>query len=74
VSCCAGCVPGDRVHTITGADGRSWHFEETFFCGPFLLRKDGEPKARQPGSRSLFWPAYQAWLDSRGTPPQQPAV
>lgn len=64
--CCVGCkglslTPGGRVHAIHDAAGRRWIFEQHHYCGPIVLRKDGEPKARQPGSRSPFWPAYEAW-------------
>jgi hypothetical protein len=64
--CCVGCdglslTQGGRDHFVTDAKGRRWTFEQHPWCGPIVLRKDGQPKSRQPGSRSIFWPAYQAW-------------
>jgi len=52
-------------HVITDSRGRTWRFEDHHYCGPIVLRNDGEPKARQPGSRSTFWPAYEAWSKAR---------
>jgi len=64
--CCASCTGfsltlGGRDHTVTDDRGRVWDFEQHPWCGPIVLRRDGNPKARQPGSRSRFWPAYEAW-------------
>lgn len=52
---------GGPDHTVTDNSGRAWTFEQHPWCGPIVLRRDGQPKARQPGSRSRFWPAYEAW-------------
>lgn len=67
--CCIGCGGlsfslGGRDHMITDVQGKPWTFENHPHFGPIVLRKDGNPKARQPGSRSRFWPAYEAWRDS----------
>ena len=35
-------------------------FEMTY-CGPAVLKQDGNPKARQPSSRNPFWYAFSAW-------------
>lgn len=62
--CCIGCSGlslGGRDHLIEGADGRRWYFEMHLQFGPMLLRANGDPKTRQPGSRSPFWPAFEAW-------------
>lgn len=32
------------------------------YLGPMLLRRDGEPRKRQPGPRSDFWRAWDAWV------------
>ena len=48
------------VHTLTVA-GRRVTFEAHRHLGPILLRADGEPRARQPGPRSEFWPAWERW-------------
>lgn len=61
--CCA--TPDSREHVVADAAGKVWRFEMHRFCGPIILRADGEPKTMQPGSRSRFWPAYQAWRDAR---------
>ncbi|MCZ8076023.1 MAG: hypothetical protein O9341_18040 [Paucibacter sp.] len=52
-------------HTVTDATGRTWTFEQHPMFGPVILRKDGNPKSRQPGSRSPFWPAWEAWNEVR---------
>lgn len=36
-------------------------FEWHHYCGPTLCRKDMEPRQRQPGPRSGFWPALTRW-------------
>ena len=59
---CAGCV---AEHVIVDAHGQSWRFEMHHFCGPIVLRQDGQPKTTQPGSRSAFWPAFDAWNNAR---------
>lgn len=61
---CAGCV---AEHVITDAHGRPWRFEMHHFCGPIVLRRNGQPKTAQPGSRSAFWPAFDAWNNARKT-------
>lgn len=51
----------NRTHELTDATGRTWRFEWHHFCGPMVLRADGEPRSRQPGERSSFWPALDEW-------------
>lgn len=68
--CCVGCkglslTLSGPMHIINDESGRTWRFELHNYCGPIVLRKDGEPKARQPGSRSPFWPAFEAWSKAR---------
>jgi hypothetical protein len=69
--CCIGCggglslTLGGRDHVITDDLGREWIFEDHHYCGPIVLRKDGNSKSRQPGSRSRFWPAWDAWNEAR---------
>lgn len=72
--CCIGCsglslVAGD--HVITDASGRRWTFEFHPYCGPTVLRKDGEPKSVQPSVGSPFWAAFDDWHQKRKatTPP-----
>jgi hypothetical protein len=63
---CNTCTGADlEPHTVTDAAGRTWSFEAHRIFGPLVLRKDGEPAARQPGSRSSFWPAFMAWNDAQ---------
>jgi uncharacterized protein RhaS with RHS repeats len=67
--CCAACKGfslGGRVHTVTDPAGRAWTFEDHPRLGPIILRKDGNPMARQPGDHSTFWAALQGWSDRRG--------
>lgn len=49
---------GPFVIVLEGADFR---FEDSDRFGPLLLNKDGRPSERQPGERSPFWKAYNAW-------------
>lgn len=63
--CCAACADGGEEHIITDVHGQPWRFEMHHFCGPIVLRQDGQPKERQPGSRSPFWPAFDAWNNAR---------
>lgn len=69
--CCLGCGTGVSLslggsdHTITDDDGRSWTFEMHHYAGPIVLRSDGNPKSRQPGERSAFWPAFNRWQERR---------
>jgi hypothetical protein len=68
--CCIGCggarlTLGGRDHTIADATGREWTFEMHPYCGPIVLLKNGDPKPKQPGSRSPFWDALEAWQASK---------
>lgn len=68
--CCTSCGAAGlpilgRIHTVTDIDGRAWLFESHRMFGPIVLRKDGQPKSRQPGSRSTFWPAWDAWYEQK---------
>lgn len=56
-------------YTVTDTAGNIWSFEQHPMFGPIVLRKDGGPKARQPGSRSKFWPAWYAWHDANKATP-----
>lgn len=66
---CAGVGPlagvklaiGGPDHTVTDARGRAWLFEMHPYSGPLVLRQDGKIAAVQPGYRSAFWPAFEAW-------------
>lgn len=69
-SCCA----ASPEHTITDARGRSWRFEQTRMFGPVVLRADGNPKSRQPGSRSAFWAAWEAWREAQHSLPRSSHV
>lgn len=73
--CCIGwqglsLTTGGSDHTVRDSLGRAWTFELHPWCGPIVLRKDGNPKACQPGSRSPFWPAYEAWRKAASPAPQ----
>lgn len=64
---CVGCggalllASGEREHMIVDGKGRRWRFEVHPYCGPMILRSDGEPASVQPGDRSPFWPAFERW-------------
>lgn len=57
---CMNCAPGDMQKSVD-ARGRVWRFEFHRYFGPLVLGKRGEPLSRQPGSRSPFWQAFEAW-------------
>lgn len=59
-----GIVTYADVHQVIAA-GHLWRFEHHWFCGPTVVTKRGEPLKRQPGPRSPFWPAHQAWCLTR---------
>jgi len=40
---------------------KGFRFENTQFFGPFLINKNGDIKARQPGGRSPFWDVFAEW-------------
>ena len=42
-------------------EGRPMRFEFHGVCGPVTLDSNDEPLKRQPGSRSPFYPAFDAW-------------
>ncbi len=43
-------------------NGRTWIFEDHHYCGPIVLTgKTHEPATVQPGEKSPFWPAVNAW-------------
>lgn len=46
---------------IIDGNGKEWRFEWQPYCGPWPLRKDGEPFANAPSESSPFWPAVEAW-------------
>ena len=46
---------------MTDDAGRRWTFEMHRIFGPLVLRADGQPRERQPGTRSAFWPAFEKW-------------
>ena len=41
--------------------GRAYRFEMHHYCGPTLLRKDGEMSNRIPGENHPFWWAVTCW-------------
>lgn len=68
--CCISCAGlnftlGGRDHTIQDARGRRWTFEFHPYCGPIVLNSKGDPREKQPGSRSPFWAAFAAWQAER---------
>lgn len=41
--------------------GHEYRFELHEYCGPIILNKNGDPAKGQPGERSPFWKAFEAW-------------
>jgi len=64
---CSCCQPVPEV-TVTDYAGRSWTFEMHRMFGPLVLRADGQPRDRQPGPRSSFWPAFETWRAAHRPP------
>jgi hypothetical protein len=61
-------MPTDIICSFTEAEallrdrtGRVWRCEWHRACGPSVMRKDGSEAKNQPGPRSAFWPAAEAW-------------
>jgi hypothetical protein len=46
------------VHEGMDSRGKLWRWEFHPYCGPFFVRKDGEPMAVQPSSKSKAWEAF----------------
>ena len=73
---CTCCQPinGARVmcsmaHSITDQAGRKWHFEWHPMFGPTVLTAQGAARVRQPGVKSAFWDAFEAWEKTAGGKP-----
>jgi hypothetical protein len=43
-------------------NGRTIHWEFHRYCGPFFLRKDGEPLKIQPSPKHWVWPEFEKWF------------
>lgn len=64
-----GCLHYDGVYVMLGGperrilvQGKVYLFEMHPYCGPVLLRQDGEPRARQfTSSNKPFWDAVTLW-------------
>lgn len=57
-------------HEVVDANGKPWLFEMNAYFGPLVIgKRGGEPLATQPGPRSPFWPAFDAWFESRKETP-----
>ena len=54
---------GGPDRRIVDATGKAWTFEDHPRLGPVVLNKRGDVAKQQPGSRSAFWPAWQAWKE-----------
>ncbi len=49
------------VHLADVYQFGGYTFEFHRYCGPMLCKKDMEPRERQPGARSKFWPVFEKW-------------
>lgn len=55
---------GGPDRKITDAQGKAWVFEDHPRFGPIVLKEaGGEPDPKQPGERSPFWKAWNAWKE-----------
>ena len=53
---------GGPVYTID-VEGKPVTFENHPHIGPQVLKKNGDPKAVQPGEHHPFWNAYEKWAE-----------
>lgn len=54
------CIEPD--YRIKDRAGKVWYFEYHKFCGPTVLRRDGELSKRQPTEKSPFWDVLDGWI------------
>ncbi len=52
---------GAGPFTITAGGKTEYRFEDSDRFGPYLVKKNGDLLANQPGERSPFWKAYRLW-------------
>ena len=62
---CPGILTVPDIFTVTDANGREWRFDYHHYLGPSVLKANGDPRERQPGIKSSFWPAFSAWAKNR---------
>jgi len=49
------------IQIIVDENGKEWFFEMHNYCGPILLKKNGDPRERQPSEKSIFWEIVSQW-------------
>lgn len=49
-------------YRIVDRTGKVWYFEFHSFCGPSVLKKNGDPLKNQPPEKSPFWDAITGWI------------
>ncbi len=59
-------------YTITDANGKEWRFDLHPYCGPTVLKKNGDPTSRIPSEKSPFWDAFEKWSKEHLPPPKPP--
>lgn len=47
---------------IVDSTGKEWFFEMHSYCGPVVLKKDGDPMKNQPNEKSDFWEVVSRWV------------
>jgi hypothetical protein len=57
-------------YKIMDRGGKIWWFEFHKYCGPSVLKKNGDPRRHQPHEKSPFWDAFEAW-DRQGQRSEQ---
>ena len=53
---------GGPQRVIFDAKGHRWDFEMHRYFGPSVTNRIGDIKDKQPGERSPFWHAFNAWM------------
>jgi hypothetical protein len=61
---CKDCSHGVYLGEVF-VNGKKWKFEFNRWFGPLFLRKDGEPRVRQPDTRNPVWSEFEKWHDAK---------
>ena len=59
--CINGCSHAVWMDTLV-VNGKEYHFEFNQVSGPTFLRKDGEPRVRQPSEKHPVWKEFDKWI------------
>lgn len=57
----------DLIEQSVMVDGRTWHFDFDWYCGPLWTRKNGQPLSNQNPPKAV-WEAFNVWLEKQKRP------